>query len=339
MRQTPSGKERLAMKKTVWVNLDPKQVDLTPLRAYCETAGHRFASEDVGTDPGRVLEMGKMADAIVSIGETWGEAELSQLTDRPRIIVRYGVGVDNVDIPAATRHKIPVANLPGLNSPAVAEVALLHILNLGRRFIYSVTGGKEGKWPCRVQGNELDGKTLGLIGFGNIPRQLVRMTQGFSRKVIAYDPWPNDAMRRFADEYGVELTDSPAPVWSTADFVCVNVHYTNQTHEFVNMDCFKLMKPTAYFINTCRGGVVREEDLIEALQKGIIRGAGLDVMREEPPAPDNPLLHMDNVFVSTHLGAVAVETEERSQQVIAQIIDAFFAGAAHPNILNPEVMR
>lgn len=326
------------MQKTVWVNLSQQRVDLRPLLDRCQAMELRCVAEDVGVDQAKALDMARNADAIVSIGERWDEAVLPQLSGGRRIIVRYGAGLDNVDVPLATKCGISVANLPGMNSPAVAEIALLHILNLGRRFAYSIMGAKNGQWPCSVPGNELDGKTLGLIGFGNIARQLTRMVRGFSVKVIAYDAYLNDAGRRFAQENHVVLAQTPEQVYREADIVSLHIPYTPENHGVVNRDCFRLMKPSAYLINTCRGGVLNEADLIEALEKGVIRGAGLDVMCEEPPAADTPLLHMDNVFVSTHLGALAVESEERSQLLIADIIEDFFAGKLHPNIVNPETM-
>lgn len=324
--------------KTVWVNLDPQKVDLTPIVSRCRQAGWRCITEDVGVDQKKACHMALKSDAIVSIGERWGDAQLAAIAGGNRIIVRYGAGLDNVDIPAATRHGIPVANLPGMNSPAVAEIALLHILNLGRRFSYSVSGVSRGIWPCSVPGNELDGKLLGLIGFGNIARQLVRITSGFHRKVVAYDAYLNDTGRAFAREYGVELVDRPEDVYRRADIVSLHIPFTPANKGIVNADCFRLMKSTAYLVNTCRGGVINETDLIEALREGTIRGFGADVMCQEPPDPENPLLHMDNVFVSSHLGALAVESEERSQLLIADIIAEHFAGQVHRNVVNPEAL-
>lgn len=324
--------------KTVWVNLDPKNVDLTPILSRCGAAGWRCITQDVGTDQAQSVQRALAADAIVSIGERWDDCALAQIAGAGRILVRYGAGLDNVDVPAATRRGIPVANLPGMNSPAVAEIALLHILNLGRRFSTSIEGIKAGKWPCSVPGNELDGKVLGLIGFGNIARQLVRITSGFHRSVIAYDASLNEAARAFAEAHGVELAASADEVYRRADIVSLHIPYTPANRGIVNGHCFSLMKPTAYLVNTCRGGVINEADLIGALRAGRIRGAGLDVMAQEPPDPQNPLLHMDNVFVSSHLGALAVESEARSQLLIADIIAAHFAGRIHPNVVNPQAL-
>lgn len=321
--------------KTVWVNLDPKKVDLTPILSRCAQSGWRCVTEDVGVDQARSVQHALEADAIVSIGERWDDAALEKIAGGNRVIVRYGAGLDNVDIAAATRWGIPVANLPGMNSPAVAEIALLHILNLGRRFSYSIDGVRRGQWPCSIPGNELDGKTLGLIGFGNIARQLVRITGGFTRKVIAYDAFLNDRSRRFAREYGVTLAETPEEVYRESDIVSLHIPLTPENRGIVNKDCFQLMKPTAYLVNTCRGGVINEGDLITALESGCIRGFGGDVMDREPPDPANPLLHMPNAFVTSHLGALAVESEARSQELIADIIQAHFAGEVHKNIVNP----
>ena len=136
--------------KTVWVNLNPNKVDLTPIITRCHQAGWRCITEDVGVDQKKSVAHALEADAIVSIGERWEDAQLAAIAGGNRIIIRYGAGLDNVDISAATLHHIPVANLPGMNSPAVAEIALLHILNLGRRFCYSVSGVGKGIWPCSI---------------------------------------------------------------------------------------------------------------------------------------------------------------------------------------------
>ncbi len=326
----------MTTQKPVWVNLDPKNVDLTPLLSRCEATGWRCITRDVGVDQAASVHLALEADAVVSIGERWDDGALAQIAGGGRLIVRYGAGLDNVDVSAATRHGIPVANLPGMNSPAVAEIALLHILNLGRRFSASIAGIRQGRWPCSVPGNELDGKVLGLIGFGNIARQLVRLTGGFSRTVLAYDAYWNEESRVFARQHGVEAVDSADEVYRQADIVSLHIPYTPANKGIVDAHCFALMKPTAYLVNTCRGGVIDEAALIDALRTGAIRGAGLDVMAQEPPDPQNPLLHMDNVFVSSHLGALAVESEARSQLLIADIIADHFAGRIHPNIVNPQ---
>ena len=328
----------MALQKKVWINLDPKRVDLTPIQTRCREAGWECIAQDVGTDQERSVEMAQNADAIVSIGERWDEEHLNRIAGANRIIVRYGAGLDNVDVLAATRCGVPVANLPGMNAPAVAEIALLHILNLGRRFSYSVEGVKNGKWPCSLPGNELDGKTLGLIGFGNIARQLVRITGGFRRKVIAYDAYLSEAWSAFATENHVELTDDPLEVYRRADIVSLHIPLTVANRGIVDRSCFSCMKSGAYLVNTCRGGVVNEPDLIAALKEGKIRGYGADVMGSEPPDPKNPLLHMNQVFVTSHLGALAVESEERSQLLIADIIADHFNGALHPNVINPEAI-
>ena len=329
----------MSEQKKVWVNLDPNKVDLTPILGRCDQAGWECVTQDVGTDQEHATAMAIASDAIVSIGERWDESHLAKIAGKNKIIVRYGAGLDNVDIPAATRHGIPVANLPGMNSPAVAEIALLHILNLGRRFSYSVAGVKNGQWPCSVPGNELDGKTLGLIGFGNIARQLVRMTRGFRRRVLAYDAYLTDEGKRFAQEHQVELVDAPEKVYHESDIVSLHIPLTEANRGVVDRTCFEIMKPGAYLVNTCRGGVINEADLIQALHDGKIRGYGADVLSEEPPKPDNPLLHMDQVFVSSHLGALAVESEERSQLLIADIIASHFRGDIHPNVVNPGAVK
>lgn len=322
------------MSKKVWINLDPNKVDVSYLENRLRDMGFEviykliYADDEQGT-----IEMGNKVDAVVSVFEQWNERTLPAVKGHLKFIQRYGAGTDNINKKVATEVGISVANVPGANSAAVAEVALLHMLNLGRRFKTVIDESKKGVWPCAITGNELDGKTVGLVGFGNIAKQLTRMLAGFNVKIIVYDSYakPDTSV------YNVEPVDSMEEIFSRSDIVSLHVPLNNETRGIVNKKYFDLMKPSAYLVNTCRGAVVNEEDLIEALRQKKIRGAGLDVMAVEPPDLSNPLFSMDNVFITSHMGAETAESGLRSQKIMADTLEAYFEGKMPYNVLNKEV--
>lgn len=324
------------MSKKVWINLDPNKVDVSYLENRLRDMGFEviykliYADDEQGT-----IEMGNKVDAVVSVFEQWNERTLPAVKGHLKFIQRYGAGTDNINKKVATEVGISVANVPGANSAAVAEVALLHMLNLGRRFKTVIDESKKGVWPCAITGNELDGKTVGLVGFGNIAKQLTRMLAGFNVKIIVYDSYakPDTSV------YNVEPVDSMEEIFSRSDIVSLHVPLNNETRGIVNKKYFDLMKPSAYLVNTCRGAVVNEEDLIEALRQKKIRGAGLDVMAVEPPDLSNPLFSMDNVFITSHMGAETAESGLRSQKIMADTLEAYFEGKMPYNVLNKEVGR
>lgn len=322
------------MGKTIWLNLDKEKVDTSVLENKLSEAGFLvFYRQVSGDDTELTIRTGREADAVVSTSEKWNEKALSSVKGRLKLIMRYGAGIDNIDLPAATRHHISVANVPGANSAAVAEVALLHILNLGRQFCRCADSGKKNIWPVPVTGNELDGKTVGIVGFGNIAKQLVRLLSGFRIHILAYDPLvrPDEA------EFPVHSVDTMEEIFSGSDIISLHIPLNDSTRGRIGQDLFSRMKEGAYLVNTCRGAVVSEQDLIEALQSGRLRGAGLDVMAVEPPRSDNPLLSMDNVYITAHMGAESAESGRRSQVMMADTIKAFFHGQITENMMNKEL--
>ena len=176
---------------------------------------------------------------------------------------------------------------------------------------------------------------MGIVGFGNIARQLVRLLSGFRVDILAYDP----IVRPDESQYPVKAADSMEEVFSSSDIVSLHIPLNDSTREIVDQRLFDRMKEGAYFINTCRGGVVKEEDLIRALRSGRLRGAGLDVLACEPTGAENPLLTMDNVFITSHMGAESAEAGYRSQNIMADTIIRFFKGEMPDNIKNKEVKR
>jgi D-3-phosphoglycerate dehydrogenase len=221
-----------------------------------------------------------------------------QGADKLKVIARYGVGVDSVDLGVAAEKGIIVTNTPGANSISVAELALAMILAMARQIPEAVEATRQGKWP-RLPGTSIEGKTIGIIGLGNIGRQLVKRLSGFDCNILAYEPQPDHA---FVDRYRVLLC-SLDDVLAGADFVSLHLPLLDETKGLVNAAFLERMKAGACLVNTARGEIIDEEALLAALQSGHLRAAALDAFVKEPPPPGHPLLALPQVIATPHLGA------------------------------------
>ncbi len=226
------------------------------------------------------------------------DANALRAADRLKVISRYGVGIDNVDMDAARGRGIIVTNTPGANSVSVAELALGLILALARQIPEAVEAVHQGKWP-RYAGISTEGKTIGILGLGAIGKQLTRRLAGFDCTILAFDPYADAA---FARDHHVELT-SMEDVIRRSDFISLHLPLLPETRGLVDATFLGQMKPGSFLVNTSRGEVVDESALLEALQNGHLRGAGLDAFTQEPPDPHNPLLSLPQVIATPHLGA------------------------------------
>jgi D-3-phosphoglycerate dehydrogenase len=226
------------------------------------------------------------------------DADALKKADRLRVISRYGVGVDKVDLAAAREKGIIVTNTPGANSVSVAELALGLILALARQIPEAVEAVHQGRWP-RYAGVTLEGKIIGILGLGAIGKQLARRLSGFDCTILAYDPYADE---EFAQQHHVELA-SMDDVIANSDFISLHLPLLPETRNLVNVAFLNKMKKGAFLINTSRGEVVDENALLEALKSGHLRGAGLDAFSVEPPEPSNPLLKLPQVIATPHLGA------------------------------------
>ena len=215
-----------------------------------------------------------------------------------QVVARYGVGLDAVDLDAARELDIIVTNTPGANSGSVAELALGLMLTLARNINTAISKTRQGKWP-RLRGALLEGKTVGILGFGAIGQQLARRLMGFGCQVLAYDPY---ASEEAAAKYGVELCKRDEVI-ARADFLSLHLPALTDTIGMVNDDFIATMKDGAYLINTARGEIVNEEALLAGLESGKIAGVALDAFVKQPPAPDNPLLRHERVIATPHMGA------------------------------------
>lgn len=224
-----------------------------------------------------------------------------------KVVARHGVGVDNIDLSAATELGVQVTNGPLSNSESVAEHAVALILALAHHIVEMDENVRNNDWESRnrIRLTGLSKKIVGIVGLGRIGRYVAqKVALGLGMSVISYDAY---IPKELVPEY-VEMVDSLDELFQRADFVSLHCPATPETSGSINMKYFSQMKPSAYLINCARGEVVNEEDLLKALTTGIIKGAALDVMAEEPPKSDNPLLKLKNVILSPHCGAHSYES-------------------------------
>jgi D-3-phosphoglycerate dehydrogenase len=218
--------------------------------------------------------------------------------DRLKVIARYGVGVDSVDLEAAREKNIIVTNTPGANSVSVAELTLALMLALARQIPEAVAAARQGRFH-RLSGISLEGKTVGIVGLGAIGKQLARRLSGFDCRLLAYDPNPDTAYARL---YQVEIVGMDL-LLGQSDFVSLHLPLMRETRGMVDASFLARMKTGAYLINTARGELVDEAALLAALQSGQLKGAGLDALAQEPPDPEHPLLALPQVIATPHVGA------------------------------------
>ncbi|MRR31778.1 hydroxyacid dehydrogenase [bacterium] len=215
-----------------------------------------------------------------------------------KVIARYGVGLDNVDLAYASERGIKVTNTPGANAVSVAELAIAMMLNLARPIPDSITVTRQGGWP-RTNGITLEGKTVGLLGFGAIGKAAAVRLTAFGCRVLAYDPYPDHP---FAQNIGVQFT-SLNDLLPQSQFVSLHLPLLPETRGMVNAEFLSMMKNGAYLVNTARGELINEADLAASIQSKHIAGAALDVFPVEPPAVDHPLMSLPHVLVTPHMSA------------------------------------
>ncbi|MFO0970080.1 MAG: phosphoglycerate dehydrogenase [Gemmataceae bacterium] len=237
-----------------------------------------------------------------------------------RVIARVGVGYDAVDLAAATKHGAAVTITPGTNQDAVAEHTLLLMLALAKNLVPQHNGTVAGNWP-RQANLPLRGRTLGLAGIGRIGKAVAMRGAAFGMPLIAYDPMPD---RDFAAKWNVRLV-SWEELLTQSDYLSLHMPATAESRHMINRKALALMKPTAFLINTARGALVNEPDLVEALQNKRLAGAGLDVFEHEPPG-DNPLLKLQNVVVTPHAAGVDLQSRDDMALSAAQAIVDLYQG-------------
>jgi D-3-phosphoglycerate dehydrogenase / 2-oxoglutarate reductase len=279
------------------------------------------------------------ADAIMAGGRVLNSAIISQL-ERCKIIANGGVGVDRVDLDAATAMGIVVTNVPDVFIDEVANHAMMLLLCLTKKTIPLDRCVREGRWGdsrrYMAPMPKLTDQVLGLVAFGNIPRKVSARARGFDMKVIAWDPFVGDDV---FERYGVERVTNLADVFRRSDFISSHLPLNKDTRGLLNYALFSNMQPTAYFINTGRGPTHVEADLIRALNENRLAGAGLDVMETEPTQPGNPLHQMDNVVLTPHSASVSDVSDVERRRRVGQEIAAVLQGRMPRSVVNKEVLE
>jgi len=249
-----------------------------------------------------------------------------------KVIARHGAGLDCVDIPECTRRGIVVANTPGANAEAVADMALALMLAVARRVPEGDACIKAGGWE-NTYGRDLFKATLGLLGLGRIGKGVARRCRGFDMRILAYDPYFDEA---FAQQFGVERADSVDQVLREADFVSLHLPLMPETRGFINKTRLAMMKPTAILVNTARGAIIDEAALAEALTAGAIYGAGLDVYASEPPT-NSPLLRCPRTVTLPHVSSNTPGALLAMGNGVTDAIIAVLNGKKPEFLVNPEV--
>ncbi len=273
-------------------------------------------------------------DGIIVRSATKVTADLIARADNLKVIGRAGVGIDNVDVDAATRRGIVVANAPESTVISAAEHTIGLLVALTRNIPQAHAALKQGRWERKTYGGvELADKTLGVLGFGRIGQQVARRAAGLGMRVVAYDPFVS--RERFR-ELGVERVDSDEEVYAAADFLTLHLPLTDETRKSINADAFGKMRDGVRIVNAARGALVDEDDLLEALKSGKVGGAALDVFSTEPYS--GPLLELDNVVVTPHLAASTEEAQDRAGVIIAEQVAAALGGGLVSNAINIPVI-
>ncbi len=284
---------------------------------------------------GEAMEIVRDADAVMLRGD-WGRKPIIDATTKCKVMAVYSHGFNHIDTEAITEKGIILTNGAGMCAEEVADQAAAFILALNRSVVQSTTDMRNGIWSRSryLPIEPLDKAVLGLVGFGNIARRLARKMSGWRMKTIVYDPY---IPLWITEEYGVERAYNLDEVFQNSDYIAVIVPLNSETHHLIGRQQFYKMKPSACFVNVCRGPVVDEKALIEALKENKLRGAGLDVFEEEPTPKDNPLLKMDNVITAPHIAGASTRSNWLSRQRAAQQVASVLKGEWPQAVQNPQV--
>jgi D-3-phosphoglycerate dehydrogenase len=276
-----------------------------------------------GLKPDELKQAIKGVHGLVIRSATKVTADLLAAADSLKVVGRAGTGLDNVDIPAATAKGVIVMNTPGQNSNAAAELALGHIFALSRHIARGHRGIKEGKWEKKqLRGHEVKGKTLGILGMGNIGRILAELGAGVKMKVLGYDPYlsPQEIEARGAKPVSLD------ELLAHSDYISIHMPKTKETAGLFNAATLAKMKKGAYLINCARGGIVDEEALCDVLASGQLSGAALDVFATEPLPADSRIMYADDLVCTPHLGANTHEAQVNVAVAVARQMSKFLKG-------------
>src|SRR5882762_7308089 len=279
-----------------------------------------------------LLAVVKDVAAMVVRSETRVTAKVIEGAPKLRVVGRAGVGIDNVDVEAATEHGVVVMNTPGGNTISTAELSFALLLCLARKVPQACASMTAGKWDRKqFQGVELLGKTLGVLGLGRIGSEVARRALIFGMKVVGYDPFLTEARAR---DLGIELAGDLDVVYRDADFITVHMPVTDQTRGMLNARAFARMKPKVCIVNCARGEIIVENDLLAALDSGKVAAAALDVFSEEPLPAEHPFRKHPSITLTPHLGASTQEAQEKCGIEVAEVIAGYLLTGEVRNAVN-----
>ena len=317
------------MKILISDNLSPRGIELLRSRELFEV------DFKVGLKPEELKKIIGDYDALIVRSETRVTADLIAAAEGLKVIGRAGTGVDNIDVPAATQRGIVVMNAAGGNSVTTAEHTIALLMSLARKIPQANGMLKAGKWDKRrFLGTELAGKTLGIVGLGNIGKIVASRALGLAMKVVAHDPYLS---KEGAAKAGIEMA-SLDEVFRRCDFVTVHTPLTDATRGIIGAQAFARMRDGVFVINCARGGLVDEDALFEAIKSGRVAGAALDVFVVEPPPANHPLLSLEELVVTPHLGASTTEAQEQvATTIVEQVANFLMTGAVAGAVNVPDV--
>lgn len=277
------------------------------------------------TTPDQLLERIDGAAVIVTKEMPVSGELIDRFPDSVKLICEAGTGYNNLDLEAARRKGITVCNIPAYSSQRVAHTAIMMLLNLSSSMqkqlrMLALKNHDNFTKNLQVSHVEVNNKVLGIIGAGNIGREVIKIARALDMEILVYTRTPKQ------DSDGIRYVDLET-LLKNSDYVSLHCPLTPQTKHLINRKTLELMKPTAFLINTSRGALINEAELIEALKEGVIAGAGLDVQEVEPPAFDSPLYDMDNVILTPHMGWKGLETRKRLLSILQGNVKAYFEGA------------
>ena len=321
------SKYAVAITDWVFPSLDPERQALSTVDAELRAKQCKTVEE--------IVDLTRDADAVLNCYAKV-PAEAISAMQRCRIIARYGIGVDTVDMPAATKAGILVTNVPDYCVEEVSDHAMALVLAVARKVGFSNLRARRGEWsvPATVPIYRLRGRTLGLAGFGKIPRALAPKAQAFGYEVIAFDPYlPADA----GASLGVKMVDFDT-LLRESDVISVHVPLTPETRHMFDEKALQAMKRTAILVNTSRGPLVKEKALVTALEEGWIAGAALDVVETEPPPADSRLFGFDNLVLTPHIGFYSEQSlQELQRKAVAEVVRVL-RGEMPLNLVNRDVV-
>ncbi len=265
-------------------------------------------------------------DAVIVRNETQVDTEFLEAAKKTQVIGRLGVGLDNIDLIGASERNIPVVSARNANATSVAEYVIAAMLDASRPLTAANKDVREGNWNRkRFTGIELNNRVLGLIGMGEISHRVARRAKAFGMEVIGYDPFVA-SFDHVVQETGIRQIDTVEDVLKASDFVSVHVPLIDSTKHLLDREAFRVMKEEAYVINSARGGIIHEGDIVEAIKEKQIAGAYLDVLEKEPIEKDSPLATSEGIVLTPHIAGLTLEAQSRTAMLISEEVDRVLKG-------------